>query len=153
MAISCFSSKTMSQTRASSFFPILSSWRSNTCCIYLQVIFLGWFLNTFGIVFTLKIQRVDSLTCSNFVFILHRAKFLWLARLLAMTKPSGGVRPIAVEETLYWLTSYVLCFQFHETFVTHFSPHQFGVATKGGYEVVIHSIRCILDLHPDLIVL
>jgi uncharacterized membrane protein len=27
---------------------------------------------------------------------------------------------------------------------THFSRHQFGVATKGGYEVVIHNIRCTL---------
>jgi len=28
---------------------------------------------------------------------------------------------------------------------THFSPHQFGIATKGGYEVVIHNIKCTLD--------
>jgi len=44
-------------------------------------------------------------------------------RLLAMTKPSGGVRSIAVGESLYQLTSHTLCFQFHENFITHFSPH------------------------------
>jgi hypothetical protein len=32
-------------------------------------------LNTFGIIFTLKIQWVHSLNCSNFVFISHRVTF------------------------------------------------------------------------------
>jgi hypothetical protein len=54
---------------------------------------------------------------------------------------------------LYELISNVLCLQFHETFATHFSPHQFGVATKGGCEIVIHSIMCILDLRFDWVVL
>jgi hypothetical protein len=66
-----------------------------------------------------------------------------------MTKPSSGVRPIAVEETLYQFISYILCLQFHETFATHFSTHKFGVAIKGGYEAIIHDIRCTLDLHFD----
>ncbi len=65
----------------------------------------------------------------------------------------GGVRPIAVGETLYSLIGRALCFQFHEALVTHFSPHQFGVVTKGGYEVVTHDIICILDLHPNCVVL
>jgi hypothetical protein len=45
------------------------------------------------------------------------------AHLLAMTKPLGGIHPITIGETLYWLTSHVLCFQFCNAFVTHFSPH------------------------------
>ncbi len=55
-----------------------------------------------------------------------------------MTKPLGGVCPIAMWETLYRLTSHALCFQFYEAFVTHFSLHQFGITTKGGCEVVIY---------------
>jgi hypothetical protein len=43
----------------------------------------------------------------------------------------------------------ILCLQFYEGFATHFSPHQFGVAIKGGCEVIIHNIRCTLDLHRD----
>jgi hypothetical protein len=57
-----------------------------------------------------------------------------------MTKPLGGIHPIVMEETLYRLTSYVLCLPFHEAFATHFSPHQFGVATKDSYETIIHDI-------------
>jgi hypothetical protein len=58
-----------------------------------------------------------------------------------------------VEETLYRFISRALCFQFHEAFATHFCPHQFGVEIKGGYEAVIHDIRCTLDLHLDWIVI
>jgi hypothetical protein len=56
-------------------------------------------------------------------------------------------------ETLYQLTSHTLCLQIYETFATHFSPHQFGIATKGGCEIVIHDNKCTLDLHLDWVVL
>ncbi len=35
----------------------------------------GMVLNTFGTIFTLNIQQVNSFSCSNFVFILHRVTF------------------------------------------------------------------------------
>jgi hypothetical protein len=70
-----------------------------------------------------------------------------------MTKPLGGVRPIAMGEKLYGLTSCILCLQFHDAFVAHFSSHQFGIATKGGCKTMIHGIMCILDLHLDWVVL
>jgi hypothetical protein len=44
-----------------------------------------------------------------------------------MTKPSGGICPIAMGKTLYRFMNHALCFQLRETFATHFSPHQFGV--------------------------
>jgi hypothetical protein len=69
------------------------------------------------------------------------------ARLLTLTKALGGVRPIVVGKILYQLMSYTLCLQFQNAFVTHFSPHQFGIVTKGGCETTIHGIRCILDIH------
>jgi hypothetical protein len=69
-----------------------------------------------------------------------------------MTEPLSGVRLIVLKETLYQLTSCVLCLQFCEAFVTHFSPHQFGVTTKGGCEVVIHDIKYTLEFHPNWVV-
>jgi len=141
MATFRFSSKTSNLTKSSNFLLIPLSWHSNACHIYQQVVLLGWFLNTFGIIFTLKIQWVDSFNYSNFFFILHRphppqiAHVLGVASLLTMTKPSGGIHPIVVGE---------ICLQFCEVFATHFSPHQFGVATKGGYEAIIHSITYTL---------
>jgi hypothetical protein len=84
---------------------------------------------------------------SKFVFIqthIPRATYL-----LTMTKPSSGVFPIAIREALYRLTSYILCLQFRNAFATHFSPHQFKIATKGERETIIHGIQCTLDLHPN----
>jgi hypothetical protein len=69
-----------------------------------------------------------------------------VACFLAMTKLSNEVRPIIMREALYWLTSCVLCLQFHEAFVTHFSPHQFGVIIKDGCEVVIHGTFILTGL-------
>jgi len=70
-----------------------------------------------------------------------------------MSKPWGGIHPITIRETLYILTSHILCLQFHDAFATHFSPHQFKITTKGGCEAIIHGIICTLDLQPDSIVL
>jgi hypothetical protein len=46
--------------------------------------------------------------------------------------PVGGVHPIVVGETSYQFTSRALCLHFWDAFATHFSLHQFEVATKGG---------------------
>jgi hypothetical protein len=69
-----------------------------------------------------------------------------------MTKPLSGIRPITVRETLYRFTSHALCLQFRNAFATHFFPHEFGIATKGGCETVIHGIQSNLDFHFNWVV-
>ncbi|KAL2620674.1 hypothetical protein R1flu_000879 [Riccia fluitans] len=81
------------------------------------------------------------------------AYLLGASRLLALEKPSGGVRPIDVGEVLYRLVARTLGFQFREALADHFSPLQFGVATRGGCETIIHGLHATLDLHPDWVVL
>jgi hypothetical protein len=80
------------------------------------------------------------------------AHVLGAAHFLAMTKHLGGVHPIAVGKTLYWLTSHALCLQFYDAFLRHLSPHQFKVATKGDCEVVVHGIKCTLYLYLDWVI-
>jgi hypothetical protein len=77
------------------------------------------------------------------------ARVLGAVRLLTMTKPLGGVRPIAMRETLYQFTSHVLYLQFCNVVATHFFPYQFEIAIKGSCEAIIHDIKCTLDLHPN----
>ncbi|KAL2634525.1 hypothetical protein R1flu_006004 [Riccia fluitans] len=60
------------------------------------------------------------------------AYLLGASHLLALEKPSRGVRPIAMEEILYRLVARSLGFQFWEALADHFSPLQFDVATRGG---------------------
>jgi hypothetical protein len=75
----------------------------------------------------------------------------WTAYLLAVTKLSGGIHLIVVGETLYRFTSRVLCLQFRDAFITHFSSHQFAI--KGGCEAIIRDIKCTLDPHPNWVIL
>ncbi|KAL2630334.1 hypothetical protein R1flu_015020 [Riccia fluitans] len=84
---------------------------------------------------------------------LAAARLLGPSRLLAIEKDSGGVRPIVVGEALYRLVAQSLSLQFRATFFNHFEPWQFGVATGGGCETIVHGLRATLDLHPDWVVL
>jgi len=71
---------------------------------------------------------------------------LGAAHFLTITKPSSGIHPIAMGEVLY---SFISCakLSISQCLCKHFSLHQFGIATKGVCEVVIHSISYTLDLH------
>ncbi len=84
---------------------------------------------------------------------LQIAHVLRMVCLLTMTKPSNGVRLVAVKEPLYWFTNHALCFQFYDAFATHFFLHQFGVVMKDICEVIIHDIKCTLNLHLDWVIL
>ncbi len=58
-----------------------------------------------------------------------------------------------IREVIYQLITHTLAIQFKDTFVEDFNPHQFGVATLGGSEMVVHGVKVMLDLHPKWVVL
>jgi hypothetical protein len=70
-----------------------------------------------------------------------------------MAKPEGGVGPIAVEEVLLRLVGRAIGRQQAEQFQHALQPFQFGVATPGGCEAVVHWVRAHLDVHPDHVLL
>jgi len=80
-------------------------------------------------------------------------KALGATRLLILAKPSTSIQPIAIGEVFYWLVNRTFYFKFRDAFATHLSPHQFGVAIKGGCEIMVHNIPITLDIHFDLVVL
>jgi hypothetical protein len=63
------------------------------------------------------------------------------------------VHPIAIGEVTDYLIACTLVIQFMDTFVEHFNPHQFGVTTRDGCEIMVHGIRTMLNLHLDWVVL
>ena len=63
------------------------------------------------------------------------------ARLHALPKKSGGVRPIAVGETLRRLVSKVLCQSVRTDAAQFFWPLQVGVGVSMGGEAAIHTVR------------
>jgi len=120
------------------------------------VVILGWFLNTFEIVFTQKIQQMDSLSYFSFVIILLKVTF-HLELHMFLVRPTFNHDQAFKQSSshysggrLYQLTSRTLCFQFRDIFATRLSPHQFKIAIKGNCEtIIVHDIKCTLNLHSN----
>ncbi len=79
-------------------------------------------------------------------YLLHCDKWLWKNKLKVFD-------PITIREVIYQLITYTFAIQFKDTFVEHFSPRQFGVATLGKCEMVVHGVKAMLDLHLEWVVL
>ena len=72
------------------------------------------------------------------------------ARLIALDKHGGGVRPIAIGCVLRRLVAKLACFRVSEDMAEVFSPLQLGFGVKGGIEAAVHAGRHFLDsLSPD----
>lgn len=74
----------------------------------------------------------------------------WIAGapLTALNKPEGGgVRPIAVGETLRRLVSGCLMARESESAKEFFQPLQLGIATSGGAEALVHAARKLHQSH------
>ena len=58
--------------------------------------------------------------------------FLYGASVIAFSKPNGGIRPIAIGNTLRRLTAKAAATVFKEVAKTKLFPRQLGVAVSGG---------------------
>ena len=72
-------------------------------------------------------------------------------RLIALTKKSGGLRPIVVGLTFRCLASKCASV-FGITQSSYFSPLQLGLGIQGGAEAVVHSARRFIETLPQSLV-
>ena len=79
------------------------------------------------------------------------APFLAGANLVALPKPSGGVRPIAIGEVLRRLTGKCVMQLVHDDARAHFWPAQAGVAVKAGVESAVHTLRAWMGRHATAV--
>ena len=63
------------------------------------------------------------------------------ANVTALSKPDGGIRPIAVGCTLRRLVSRILTTRVRPQLAAYLSPHQLGFGVPGGCEAAIHAVR------------
>ena len=70
------------------------------------------------------------------------------ASLVAVPKPQGGVRPIAIGEVLRRLVGKCLMSLVKEDAARYFWPTQAGVAVPGGVEAVVHASRAWVERQP-----
>ncbi|XP_055330571.1 uncharacterized protein LOC129582962 isoform X1 [Paramacrobiotus metropolitanus] len=71
--------------------------------------------------------------------------FLFGANLVALKKPTGGIRPIAVGEVLRRLASKIISARCQEEMGRKLRPVQLGYGTKGGAEAAVHAARSYLE--------
>ena len=62
-----------------------------------------------------------------------------------MAKAGGGLRPIAIAETIRRLVSKCCCEATVEEAKVIFGPLQVGVATQGGAEASVHAVRKLAE--------
>ena len=67
------------------------------------------------------------------------------ANLFAAKKKDGGLRPVAVGETLHRLTSKCLAFKVANEAAAFLTPLQFGVGVRWGCEAFVHATRATLQ--------
>ena len=80
-------------------------------------------------------------------------KLLRAARLIALPKSSGDVRPIAIGKVFRRITAKTICSQYKDSFSKFFTPLQHGIATDGGADLLVHHVQLLLDSHKDWVVM
>ncbi|CAI7852808.1 unnamed protein product [Closterium sp. NIES-54] len=81
------------------------------------------------------------------------ADLLTASRLIALSKPGGGARPIAIGECMTRLAAKAALTVMGESARDQFLPLQYGVAVPGGAEAIIHAARSFTDSRPQCLVL
>ena len=68
-------------------------------------------------------------------------QYLLSSRVVGLTKPDNGVRPIAIGEMFYRLAAVLAVRRVTAAAATLLSPHQYGVGVPGGGERILHSMQ------------
>ena len=69
--------------------------------------------------------------------------------MIALQKKDGGIRPIAIGNTLRRLVAKLACMSVREEIGEYFRPHQLGFGTQKGCETIIHTVRTFIDQNSD----
>ena len=70
------------------------------------------------------------------------------SRLIALSKPDDGIRPIAIGEAWFRLLSRAVAFQLARSAAPNLLPLQCGIGVEGGAEIVCHLFRAVADQMP-----
>jgi hypothetical protein len=79
----------------------------------------------------------------------HIRCYFFGARLIALKKKDGGIRPIAVGSTIRRIVSKVACHMVRNNISSYLAPHQTGFGIKKGAEAAIHATRSYIEEKSD----
>lgn len=75
--------------------------------------------------------------------------FIYGAKLIALSKKDGGIRPIAIGCTFRRLTSKLACKDIANDLSNMLKPKQLGFSVRGGCEAAVHAARIFLECNDD----
>jgi hypothetical protein len=78
----------------------------------------------------------------------HVVPVLFGGHLIALNKPSGGIRPIAIGYALRWLTSKCASAAVSVKLSNYLAPRQLGFGTPGGCKASVYATRRFLEAMP-----
>ena len=81
------------------------------------------------------------------------ASMLADSRLIALVKPNGKARPIAIGDTVRRLAGRVLLASVANRVTGVLAPHQLGVGARGATEAILHVVNAFLRQHPNFMLL
>ena len=73
-----------------------------------------------------------------------------ISRLIAISKPDGGVRPVAVGETLYKLAASYVISSLKEPLAEIFGDIQFAYGTPGGCERIVQMVQSLVEQNKNV---
>ena len=76
-----------------------------------------------------------------------------LGRMVALTKPSGGVRALVMGDAFRRVVARTLAQQLHGQFHHASAPFQYALSTKAGSEALVRAIRAATESDPRATVL
>ena len=79
--------------------------------------------------------------------------WIGLGRMVAVRKPSGGVRGLVVGDVLRRLVSRTLAQQCAERFDVACQPYQYALSTRCGSEALVHTLQYLTQTSPAVTVL
>ena len=71
--------------------------------------------------------------------------YFFCANLIALKKPDGGLRLIAIGNTFHWLSAKCAGYHGFESRQARYGSRQVGVGTKKGAELASHVFRCLIE--------
>ena len=77
------------------------------------------------------------------------AAAIGMGRLIALQKPSGGVRGLVVGDFLRRLVARSLAQHYAQDFDAKCHPYQYALSTRAGTEALIHTLQLTTELDPD----
>ena len=80
-------------------------------------------------------------------------KAIRMGRMIALQKPSGGVRGIVAGDIIRRLVSRTIAQQIRKKVEKATAPFQYALSTRAGYECIAHAIQAMTDANPQCTVL